>query len=787
MRSAEEYVQVLVRERDGLLGRLRAGRDLPDLPDLPVTEPWAASAVREVSGRSAQTVLLVLGGLLVSVAALVFTVVSWGSLGLTGRTVVLLALTGCALALPPLLRRRGLDATAEAAGAVGLGLVLLDCLAARAAGLFGSGVSAPGYWAGVTAAVSAGALAYGWALRLRFPLAAGFLLTALPVPLLLVAGEARQLQAYAAAFVGAAAVQALLLWGARRTDSVPAGLRQAGAVLACGCALLGSMVSVTGLALADGPAEAAWAWAPLGLLAVLGLAFATRYQAASYVTGAALVLAAGGTLRPLFAPAWVAVAFEVSGLLVLTVGWALQRLGRSRPGTLSGVLHVGACTLPAAAVAAFPVLVRTVLEPLGQAPGVWARTAQPAWHWQLDPAAFTALALLAGALVVTAALWAPGGAATATKAVAVAAGALGALTLSLVPVASGLPYRVAVATALAAAAVAGVAVLRRPAQAAPWAGVGTALLVAVLWASADRAAAITVLGLCAALGAALARRLAVTAPGRAAFAAATTVLALGAEAAAVTDTAGLGGPGPLFAVLGVAVATVPVATRTAANAANATVSRAVEGTGYALAALALLLTAPYHGSFALALAVCGVAALAVALRADRRPAAQATGAGLLIASSWTRLALWEVHTPEAYTLTVAAAALTVGHLRHRREPAVSSWRTYGPGLGAALLPSTLALWSDGHWLRPLLLGCGALAVTVGGVVRRRQAPVVLGGGALLLTALHELTPTVVQVLGLLPRWAPLATAGLLLLALGARYERRVQDTRRLHQAFRRLG
>jgi hypothetical protein len=91
----------------------------------------------------------------------------------------------------------------------------------------------------------------------------------------------------------------------------------------------------------------------------------------------------------------------------------------------------------------------------------------------------------------------------------------------------------------------------------------------------------------------------------------------------------------------------------------------------------------------------------------------------------------------------------------------------------------VAAWADPHWQRPLLLGLGALAVTLLGAGNNLQAPLVLGGSVLTLDALHELAPYLVQVADALPRWAPPALAGLLLLALGATYEQRLRDVRRM--------
>ena len=103
------------------------------------------------------------------------------------------------------------------------------------------------------------------------------------------------------------------------------------------------------------------------------------------------------------------------------------------------------------------------------------------------------------------------------------------------------------------------------------------------------------------------------------------------------------------------------------------------------------------------------------------------------------------------------------------------------------MPSLLAAWGDPDWPRPLLLGTAALLVTLLGARHRLQAPLVLGGGVLALVALHELAPYIAQVMGALPRWAPPALAGLLLLALGATYEQRLRDARRVREVLGRMS
>ncbi|MFC9331371.1 SCO7613 C-terminal domain-containing membrane protein [Kitasatospora sp. NPDC057015] len=902
LQGIEAQRLLLLRQRDDLLAGLRARRDEPveaapgpvvpwGPPPPGVTAPSGGMVVTgrpEVSGRSAQTALLVLGGLLVSIAALVFTVVSWGHLGIGGRAAVLAGLTGCALALPRRLHRRGLSATAETSAAVGLALVLLDLLAARSAGLAGlDTVATPAYWAVATALTGVGAAAYGWVLRLRIPLAAGFLLGRLPGLLAVDALGLDGVNAKATAMVATAAVDLVVLRavagrGADRSLPAvgPAFLPALGALAALWGGLgafLAGQASLSAVLLPRHPAAVAderwsavlWAWLPLGCFALLALVVSLRHprlahpglpvggrRVAAALGGGALLVAGGGTVAAAVAREWGAVAYAAPAALLAVVAGALLRgpgtdrtvAGAPAPGPAPapasartpapasapapgrplgrvvplGLFHAAVLVLLVASTPALGEIVRAVLAPLGQVRAAWADGPAAPWDWSVAPAAVTGLWLLVA--VLAALTWygltradlglAPASPTSAPAAVraraaadaaaepavtvtvtdsarpvggfATAAALLGVPALALLPVALGLPYGVAVAVAAGCAVAAVGHALARPVRSVTPAVPAAAAVLALLWAPADRVATIAVLAVLAALSVTLTVRAAPAPTGRGlavrpAVTAACALAALGAEAAAVTATAGFALPDVLLAVLGVAVASAPVAART-----GGAVSRAVERTGYVLGGLALvpMVTAP--GRLAFALAVAGVALLGVALRADRRRAASVAATALLIAASWIRLALSGVGTPEAYTLSVAVAALVIGGLRLRRRPEAGSWTAYGPGLGLALAPSLPTMWVDGGWLRPLLLGSAALVVTVLGGRLRLQCPLVLGGGALLLVGVHELAPAVVQVLGLLPRWVPLALAGLLLLVLGATYEQRLRDARRLRASLGRL-
>lgn len=812
----------LLARRTWLLGVLRSMQEAAAPSYGPSAGPQAAAwapraqeqgprrAGADASGPGVQNALLVLGGILLTVAAVAFTLVSWGSMGIGGRSAVLGTVTLLALAAPVFLLRKGLRSTAEATGALGLMLTVLDAYALHRVALPDvDGVRYTAVASAVLAAVWAG---YGMRLGgLRLPLPAGVL--AAQLPLVLWAGSAGAgTELMTAALLATAAFDAALALGTGgrgvRLFASVAGCVAGGSGLLAAAWLSWSAhepapAARAGLLLLVAVAVAltvAWRTAPPGAEASGAMpAGGERSVAAAFVAGGCAVAAAGGMLRTVLPGDWPALGYLVCGAALSAC--AATRLA---PPVRLGLIGASVAVQGLVVASALPVLLRTLAAPLAGVQEVWSGAPDALWGTPVGAlgapvsvlvfagaagtatvaaragvrrVVFSAVALVtawAALLVLPAALDATYPAGVATHVL------LGVAALACAVRATSLEVTLT-ALALTTGTVVSVTLLSLAEQAATFAvlGVFGVLFLTVCAAPARVLTSGRARPEADAAGAPVAARLPAD-PVRV-FVACASVLDVSALLVAVGFATELGTAQLGLLLLAVPAAVAPLAPRIADRTAGQAAEAVAALTG--AAAVGLALTDP--PVLATVLGLAGVIAAGTALRADRRPAAY-VAAGLLVAASWVRLAAWDVAAPEAYTLPVTVAALGVGLLRQRREPLTSSWTVYGPGLAATLLPSLAAAWADTHWQRPLLLGTAALLVTLAGARYRRQAPLVLGGAVLILVALHELTPYIVQVMDALPRWVPPALAGLLLLALGATYEQRLRDARRVREALGRM-
>ncbi|MGH3427012.1 MAG: SCO7613 C-terminal domain-containing membrane protein, partial [Mycobacteriales bacterium] len=177
---------------------------------------------------------------------------------------------------------------------------------------------------------------------------------------------------------------------------------------------------------------------------------------------------------------------------------------------------------------------------------------------------------------------------------------------------------------------------------------------------------------------------------------------------------------------------------------------------------------------------------AMSLRESRRPAVWwALGLSVIAVALWLRAA--HVETVEGYTIPIAMVLLIVGVIAYQRRPSQTSWVTFWPALLIGVTPSLgLVLFAKADPLRALLLGTAALGIMTIGTFTGRQAPFVLGAVAVAVVAVRMVTPLLPRLSADLPVWVPLAGAGVLLVIVGASYERGRRDMRRLVGVIRRM-
>lgn len=754
----------LLARRAHLIGLLQ--QTFPPPPPVPGRPETTAPRV--------QNVLLVLGGVLLTVAALAFTLVSWGHLGIAGRSLVLATVTVAALGAPVPLLRRGLRSTAETLAGLGLALTVLDAYAVHEVAL--TDADGTGY-AAVAAVFLAGLWwGYGKALgSLRIPLPAA--LAAAQFPLLLWA---------VAAGAGPSAITAALLVTAA-FDTVVAlrtsvrSLRVAAAVGAYGTGGWG--VAAAGVLSweASGPGAAARAAALLALAAAIALYAAWRAPRQGLATGAAvtggllLVAALGGVPRASLPGVWTVPVHLACGVGLLSV----VRAPFPEP-VRRGVARASASVQALAVVWALPLVLVALVGPVGWTVRVWSgapsdlRAAVTVWTpWPADAAAAPLVLAVVAVVLARAARAISAWRDPAAAGVVVLVWA----TALVLPVALHLSY----VAGLFAQGLTVVAALAMAAFARRTPTSRTAVLLSLFTAGgltllslASEGATLVVLATLTALFVVAAAH-----PRLTAVCASASLAGAAGLACAVGAAAGLTAAHTAMLVLVVPATAALLAARVPRTAVP------VEATGAAAGLLAVGLAVTDAPVLSLVLALCGVIAAGTAVRGDRRQAGYAA-AVLFVLATWVRLGSMAVGAPEAYTLPVTVPALIVGFVRRHRDPKASSWTTYGPGLSVTLVPSLLAAWADADWPRPLLLGTAALVVTLLGARHRLQAPLVLGGSVLVLDALHELAPYLVQLTDALPRWLPPALAGLLLLALGATYEQRIRDARRVREALGRM-
>ncbi len=176
----------------------------------------------------------------------------------------------------------------------------------------------------------------------------------------------------------------------------------------------------------------------------------------------------------------------------------------------------------------------------------------------------------------------------------------------------------------------------------------------------------------------------------------------------------------------------------------------------------------------LVVSVAGATGYLGARRWGIGPAVGAAGAVIIVVTAGVAQGVRPI---ELLTAPVALALLAVGLVRLRDRPEMRTWPALGPGLALLTVPSLLLDVGATSLWRVVTLGLVAIALVVIGALRRWQAPIVLGSVVLLIHAVAQLWPWIALTYESLPWWLWLGVGGIILIVLGARYERQMRALR----------
>jgi hypothetical protein len=141
------------------------------------------------------------------------------------------------------------------------------------------------------------------------------------------------------------------------------------------------------------------------------------------------------------------------------------------------------------------------------------------------------------------------------------------------------------------------------------------------------------------------------------------------------------------------------------------------------------------------------------------------------------LAVLPIDAPpiELRTAPIAVALLIPGVHGLRATPGRGSWALLGPGCALLMAPSLLADLTDSPLWRVTALGILAVAMTLIGASKRLQAPFLLGCGVALTHGIAQLWPWIATAYTAVPWWLWLGIGGAALIAVAARYEKRMNE------------
>lgn len=168
----------------------------------------------------------------------------------------------------------------------------------------------------------------------------------------------------------------------------------------------------------------------------------------------------------------------------------------------------------------------------------------------------------------------------------------------------------------------------------------------------------------------------------------------------------------------------------------------------------------------------------VAYAVDTVPLTRPLGLGAIALAAVTAiigLATAALDPVELGSISIAIALLVSGRMLLASSPDTRSWRTLAPGVLVLLVPSLLATAVEPELWRLVGLGVASVTVLIVGAVRRLQAPFLLGLVVTLIHGFATFAPQIRAVYESQEWWLWAGLAGIVLLLLAIRYEKRIQN------------
>lgn len=145
-----------------------------------------------------------------------------------------------------------------------------------------------------------------------------------------------------------------------------------------------------------------------------------------------------------------------------------------------------------------------------------------------------------------------------------------------------------------------------------------------------------------------------------------------------------------------------------------------------------------------------------------------------------------VDTPEFVTVPIALALLTTGAMHLHTVATSGSWPWLAPGLVVLLLPTLIENFREQELWRIVGLGVVGIAVIIVGLLRKLQAPFVIGVVVVLIHGISTFLPQLRAAYEFVPWWLWLGIGGAVLIAVAVRFEQRRRDMKAVVMKFSEL-